>query len=397
MSLTPELAKDVATISRLSVVPTILKAAAHLTGMRFTAVARVTETSWTACAVFDQISFGLQPGGQLVLESTICNEIRQSHKPVVFGHASANPMFCDHPTPKLYGFESYISIPILRANGDFFGTLCALDPRQAKLDDPNILATLELFAQLIASQLDLEDRLTESQSALGAEQESARIREQFIAVLGHDLRQPLQAIKMGTEMLRATVQEAPAQRTLRNVQRSVGRMLEMIQNVLDFARGRLGGGIPVSMIADENLSEALTHVIAEVQSTHPDHQIHSSIHLSGPIVCDRSRVAQLLANLLVNAVVHGDSTEPVLVSARNHDGQMELVVQNGGAVIPGEKQARLFLPFTRGAPGEVGPGLGLGLFIASEIAKAQGGSLSVESTKEETRFVFKMPVKRAVT
>jgi len=90
MSATTDAAieRDVQAIGRISAVPTILEVVARTTGMRFAAVARVTESQWVACAVYDRIEFGLVPGGELVLESTICNEIRQHHRPVVFGHAS---------------------------------------------------------------------------------------------------------------------------------------------------------------------------------------------------------------------------------------------------------------------------------------------------------------------
>jgi GAF domain-containing protein len=157
-----EILEDVAAVGRIGAVPTILQVVSRTTGMRFAAVARVTDTSWTACAVYDLVNFGLKPGGDLVLESTICNEIRQHGKPVIFNQASTNPKFVNHPTPKMYGFESYVSIPIFRADGEFFGTLCALDPLPAKVEDPNVQKTLELFAQLIAAQLDIEDRLSTS-------------------------------------------------------------------------------------------------------------------------------------------------------------------------------------------------------------------------------------------
>ena len=151
--------RDIAAVNRIDVVPGILKTVADITGMRFTAVARVTDSHWIACAVRDQIAFGLEPGGELALETTICNEIRNSGRSVIFGQASLHPVFSTHQTPALYGFESYVSVPIVRHDGTFFGTLCAIDPLPAKLDDPHLLQTLQLFAQLIGSQLDLQDRL----------------------------------------------------------------------------------------------------------------------------------------------------------------------------------------------------------------------------------------------
>src|SRR5215213_2888189 len=123
---------DVAAIARIDAVPTILEVVCRTTGMGFAAVARVTDDRWIACGVRDEIAFGLQPGGELKVETTICSEIRDSGRPVIIDHVSDHPVFCGHPTPAMYGFQSYISMPILRPGGEFFGTLCAIDPRPAK-------------------------------------------------------------------------------------------------------------------------------------------------------------------------------------------------------------------------------------------------------------------------
>ena len=382
-------------IASIGSVPMILQVVAHTTGLRFAAIARVTDTNWTACAVYDLVDFGLKPGGELVLESTICNEIRQHHEPVVFGQASTHPQFAQHPTPKLYGFESYISIPIFRLNGEFFGTLCALDPLPAKLDDPNVVKTLQLFAKLIAAELDVVERLEQSASALLDEQDTAKLRDQFIAVLGHDLRNPLMAIKVGADLLEITTQEASSRRTIGHIQRSSRRMAELIKNILDFARGKLGGGIPVVLRQEDDLANELQNVIDEVQEVHPDRAIDAVIAIERQVACDSGRIAQLLENLLTNAVIHGAVGQPVQISAHSDDEAFELSVTNVGHAIPAGRIARLFQPFSHAADDASQSGLGLGLYIAAEIAKAHHGTLQVSSTEVSTRFVFRMPIQCA--
>ena len=386
------IARDVAAIGRIDAVPAILKAVANITGMRLTAVARVTDARWIACAVQDDIAFGLAPGGELVLETTICDEIRHSGQAVMFGQASLHPVYATHKTPALYGFESYVSVPILRQDGSFFGTLCAIDPLPAKLDDPQILETLQLFAQLIGSQLDLQDRLVVSDEALLAAQDLARLREQFIAVLGHDLRNPLQAISMASEMILLDEPTPRVARNLGRIQDSVARMSALIQDVLDFARGRLGGGIPVALHADDDLAGDLRQVLDEARLNHPQRSIESVIELDLPVICDCRRIAQLLDNLVANALHHGDSSLPVEVNARSDRSGFTLSVRNQGTPIAAEKRERLFQPFSRRGGDEPGPGLGLGLYIAAEIAKAHAGTLTVDSTDSEgTCFTFHMP------
>src|SRR4051812_8107506 len=127
--------QDIAAIARIRAVPTVLQVVVESTGLRFAAIARVTKTSWTACAVHDSIAFGLKVGDCLDVATTLCQEVRVCLAPIVIEHASKEPEYCGHPTPRLYGFESYIAVPILRRTGEYFGNLCALDPEPAKLRD----------------------------------------------------------------------------------------------------------------------------------------------------------------------------------------------------------------------------------------------------------------------
>jgi len=149
----PALLQDLASVAAVPGLHLLLEAVSRATGMRFAAVARVTDDRWTACAVYDLIDFGLRPGQDLGLETTICNEIRQHRHTVHFDRASTHPVFSGHPTPAMYGFESYISVPILRTDGSFFGTLCALDPEPALLDAATVQA-LEMFAATIGREME---------------------------------------------------------------------------------------------------------------------------------------------------------------------------------------------------------------------------------------------------
>jgi GAF domain-containing protein len=130
---------DIASIARIDAIASILEIVCRTTGMGFSAVARVTQERWVACAVRDEIAFGLLPGGELSVKTTICDEIRASGRPVIIDHVAEDENFCAHPAPAMYGFQSYISMPIFRPNGAFFGTLCALDPRPAKLNRSEIV------------------------------------------------------------------------------------------------------------------------------------------------------------------------------------------------------------------------------------------------------------------
>ncbi|MEG3178017.1 GAF domain-containing protein [Sphingomonas sp. RB3P16] len=124
------------------------------TEMGFAAVAHVTDTRWIAWQVLDRIEFGLDAGDELDLKSTICDDIRQSGRAKIIDQVSGDENWRTHPTPILYGFESYISFPIFRPDGRFFGTLCALDPAPRRLDTPAIVAMFERFSDEIGALLD---------------------------------------------------------------------------------------------------------------------------------------------------------------------------------------------------------------------------------------------------
>jgi signal transduction histidine kinase len=381
----------VAAVSALDVVPKILEVVCRTTGMGFAAVARVTEDRWIACAVRDEIAFGLVPGSELELHTTICDEIRDSGVAVVIDHVAEDANFRDHHTPLQYGFQSYISTPI-HHRGAFFGTLCAIDPKPANLRGNNTLATFELFAALIGSHLDAQDTIASSAAALLSEREAAQLREEFIAVMGHDLRNPLAAIDASARLLRKGQPEDRTAFILQQMQSSVERMAGLIDNVMDFARGRLGGGFEAEPRDDAPVAAALAQVIAEFRVARPGREIAADIDLASPIRADSRRVAQLFSNLLANALDHGAPDQPVRVRARAEAGRFELSVANAGQAIAPESQGRLFQPFTRSAARPHQQGLGLGLYIAAQIAKAHGGEMHVASDAGETVFTFAMPL-----
>ncbi|WP_296185972.1 GAF domain-containing sensor histidine kinase [Pseudomonas sp. UBA1879] len=383
---------DLHAVHSIDAVPTILKLVKHLTGMRFAAVARVTDTHWVACAVDDSIDFGLQPGSELTLESTICHEIRQHRRPVIFGRASLHPVFSQHHTPRIYGLESYVSIPIITGDGQFFGTLCAIDSVPADVEGPELKQTLTLFAQLIAMSLDSQRDLIATKTALDVANEHGRLRDQFVAVLGHDLRTPLSAIRMSADLLESRATEKPSAKLITAIRDSANRMGLLIENVLDFARGRMGGGIPVKRQRVDDLADVLKRAIREVEVSHPDAILVDSLAVPAGIYCDALRLSQLLSNLVGNAVTHGDKTAPVHVNAWSQDGEIFISVLNQGAPIANQLLPFLFEPFTRSEAGLHGEGLGLGLYIASQIAKAHGGTLTVTSTLEAgTTFTTRFP------
>jgi signal transduction histidine kinase len=418
--MTTNFTADVEAVQQLDAVPKILDSVSRMTGMGFVAVARVTSARWVCCAVRDNINFGLNEGGELRLETTICSEIREHGNAIVINDAETDVAFRDHPSASIHGFRSYISAPITLSDGTVWGTLCAMDPRPRELDRPEIVSTLQLFGELIAAQLELHDRFALSQQNLGIsetslhaseqsrlsveerlkitqadlldERRTAELREQFIGVLGHDLRNPLASIDAGMRVLLRNQDSERAPEIISMIQKSVMRMAGLVDNIMDFARGRLGGGLTIKPDARQPLTPVIEQIISEIRHAWPTNEIRTDIDIAEPVKCDRSKIGQLFSNVLGNAIAYGDKDKPIRVSARTAEGFFVLAVTNYGTPISGKAMQNLFKPYMRGErPSQ--HGLGLGLYIASEIARAHDGTLRATSMADETTFEFKMPLK----
>ena len=235
----------------------------------------------------------------------------------------------------------------------------------------------------------IEDRKS-LEVGLSGERETSALREQFIAVLGHDLRNPLASIDAGMGVLARTPLDGKASAVVDLVRASTLRMAGLIDNIMDFARGRLGGGIPLDR-HPMLLEPVLQHVIDELQIANPQREITSDIAAPAPVLCDPGRLSQVLSNLIANALTHGAKDGTIRIVATQHDGGLQLSVCNSGTPIPAEVLNTLFQPFTRENVRASQQGLGLGLYISAEIVRAHGGTLSATSDATETCFTVNIP------
>jgi sigma-B regulation protein RsbU (phosphoserine phosphatase) len=307
------------------------------------------------------------------------------------------------PLLRMQGFFNEVALDLVSQKGDRLPVIANAAERRAA--DGSVIST-RLTLLMAADRrryeqglLAARDQSRSSEAAARAtlqdERETSELREQFIAVLGHDLRNPLASISAGARILLRKPKDETETRVLQMMQTTVTRMSGLIDNVLDFARGRLGGGVTLSRDANQPLEPVLRQVVDELSTAAPDRVIESDFRITSPVNCDRSRMGQMVSNLLGNALTHGSPEAPVKVVASTDNGMFELWVANAGEPIPQAAMANLFEPFFRGQVRASLQGLGLGLHIASEIAKAHEGTLTVTSTAAETRFTFRMPLRGA--
>jgi signal transduction histidine kinase len=393
MESSRDVSQAVAAIRRIDAVPTLLEVLCEITGMRLAMVAHVSAKVWTVCALLDDLHLGITPGGPLAIRTNLGLESQASRTPIVIEQASTDPRYTSRHRRGLYQVESYVSVPIFLPSGSYFGTLCALDPKPAKVGQVFILSTFKRFAALIASQLTQQLQREREQTALHDERATGELREQFIAILGHDLRNPLQAVSASSDLLLRKLTDPALSTIATRIKTSVCRMSALIDDVLDFARGRLGGGIDVEMTDVENINAGLATVVQELRDAQPESTIISDINVNCPVRCDLGRLQQVASNLLANALTHGLPTSPITITARADNTDLVLDVWNAGEPIPVQSIDKIFEPFWRHSVSASRHGLGLGLHICSQIVRAHDGQMTVTSTRENgTRFTARLPL-----
>jgi signal transduction histidine kinase len=222
-------------------------------------------------------------------------------------------------------------------------------------------------------------------------------RNVFLGILGHDLRSPLGAISLSAEvLLRAGDLPPKPTKNVSRIYTSVKRSIKIVGDLLDFTRTHLGSGIPVRMASDD-LAQACEAMVEEARAYHPDRQIHLHTLQRVATQFDRSRMEQVISNLIGNAIKHGDPLTPVTVTLAPEGGSVSLRVHNEGPPIAAAAKARIFNPMVRNLQdGQVeygaGAGLGLGLYIAAAIVTAHSGKIEVDSSLDEgTTFTVTLP------
>ncbi|TRW24378.1 GAF domain-containing protein [Flavobacterium zepuense] len=332
--------EDIKNIGQIPIITQLLDVICQTTGMGFAAVARVTEDRWITCSVRDDISFGLKPGDELEIKTTICNEIRENHKPVVIDHVSKDPLFYNHHTPLQYGFESYISMPIIRKDGSFFGTLCAIDPNPHNVSSPQVTGMFTLFADLISFHLGAVESVNMSKTELEDErainhnlenmvkqrtqelEESNIVLEKmnkelqaFAYISSHDLQEPLRKI----QTFAAVISDKEAKNLsetgkdyFRRMQNAASRMQTLINDLLAYSRT----SITERVYEDTHLNDVLTNVKADLS----EELIQKNAAIDADEMCRVEVIPfqfrQLLYNIISNSLKFSDPDRHPVITIR---------------------------------------------------------------------------------
>lgn len=240
-----------------------------------------------------------------------------------------------------------------------------------------------LLKEKTLTEAALQDTQAELNRAYEKAQRRAVFAEQMIAIVSHDLKNPLTAITMATDMLSRSPKTDKEALLLGHIGLSTHRAQRMIADLLDFAVARVGHGIAIRPIATD-LHQVVKQSIDELAVAFPDATLVHNASGRGEALLDADRVQQIIGNLVANSVAYGDLGQPVTVVSMVEDGTATISVHNHGAPIAQSQREVLFEPMTRGT--EVANdvrSVGLGLYIVREIAVAHGGNVSVSSSRME--------------
>ncbi|MCW5835294.1 MAG: HAMP domain-containing histidine kinase, partial [Labilithrix sp.] len=243
-------------------------------------------------------------------------------------------------------------------------------------------------------EAELRESVSRERAARATAEENDRFKEQFLAILGHDLRNPLNTILTTARLmiLRGELAQESARRLERVITSGV-RMQRMIEQILDVTCDRLSGGVPIAREPAQDVAAVVSKVIEDALQTHPTARVEQQVDGPCTAAVDSERLGQVLRTLVGNAIVHGASDSPVRVRIVARADAVRIEVHNGGPPIDPADRALLFEPFKRSRKSK-GPseGLGLGLYIAERIVRAHDGALEVESSAEGgTLFRITLP------
>ena len=220
--------------------------------------------------------------------------------------------------------------------------------------------------------------------------ETLKLNEMFTAVLGHDLRNPLSAILAGAQMLQVASTDDHVRRTATRITSSAVRMTRLIEDLLDMARARLAGGIPLRLERID-LEVLVRRSVQEHEPSAADSRFLVSSAGDTVGVWDETRLTQVLSNLLGNAITHKRGTSDVVVDVDGSNTEtVQFSISNAGE-IPADSLPSVFSPFRRAGNDTVTEGLGLGLYIVQQIVHAHGGVVSVSSARQTTTFSVRLP------
>ena len=323
---------------------------------------------------------------------TFCHYAIVSAGPLLIPDTMADPVFREVPTVQSLGVRAYAGIPLLTDEGHAIGSFCAIDfsPRQWSPLDVEILTELAASAM---REIKLRAAVTEAETQTRTAREATRSREEVLAVVAHDLRTPLNFIKLGAQLIADEPAAKENEQVLERIQGAVDLMNLLIADLLEVAKiesGRIA--IEPKPLAVRTLLDDAVSMLEPLAQRHEIRLIVSEETGLPSVMADYQRILRVFSNLIVNALKFSLSGDEVRLVAARHGEMVRFSVIDKGAGIAPEHLERIFDRFWQLNPSDQ-RGVGLGLAIAKKIATAHGGTIGVSSVVDQgSEFYFDLPV-----
>lgn len=370
----------------------MLVCTAEITELDFASIVHIRENTWTVCALHAKANIPYKVGDILIGETNVKHKLCEDVRPFVMGSIIRQSFGSDNIISLQKEDRVLVSVPIRCAKNGFVGALYAQASQQKTIFKDSTVRTLQVFAEFISLRIEINKVDSTKVNMVTSTDDSLKIREQLVTILSHDLRTPIQAIGMGTQILLQREQLAENREVVERIDRSTKRMEQLVDNILSFAHGRLSETLPANKICCDLFSKNLKDVIDELRYLHPDRIVSAKIDDVGTVYCDIGQIAQMLSNLVNNALKYSPAATVVNVTVTAGEHTINISVANYGEPISNDIIPRLFRPYLRAAHDPASPGLGLGLYIVHEVVKAHDGCVDVQSTIEAgTTFTVTIP------
>ncbi|CAM3606012.1 ATP-binding protein [Zobellia roscoffensis] len=400
MEIIDALQKDIKDIQSINIVPTILDVVCRATGMGFAAIARVTEDTWVTCGVLDVIPFGLSVGDELDIQTTFCKQVRESDQLVVIDHVEKDEVYHNHPIPAQYGFQSYISVPIMRKNGEFFGTLCALDLKPNKVNTPQIIDMFSMFTELIAFHLDALETMRKQDTAI-KKKDIELAAYDFIS--SHDLQEPLRKIQILTSTIEKKEEQNlsdKGKKYFKSIKKAATRMRNILNDLLTYSETEFKPKSFKEQDLKVLVERAKDRLTKKIEKTNTIINIDDLCTLRVVPI----QMEQLFYNLFTNSLNFKSTKRPLLIEISNKKGlgqtfgvqglednvmYCEILVKDNGIGFDQQYSEKIFDIFQRLKTKENDKSTGIGLSIVKRIVENHQGKI-IAVGKPDHYAIFKM-------
>ena len=381
---------DIEDIQSLSIIPTILDVICESTQMGFAAIARVTEDTWITCGVLDKLSFGLSVGDELDISTTFCNQVRKTDQIVVIDHVDTDNTYVNHPIPKQYGFQSYISVPIIKKNGEFFGTLCALDLKPNKVNNAKVIDMFNMFSGLISSHLDVVKTMNSQVDLIKKKEDEL---ENYSFITSHDLQEPLRKIQFLTDLLEHNETRnlsKKGKKLFNSIKTSATRMRNIVNDLLKYSQNAPNP----NLLEDVKMHKLILRVEFRLIEIFKQNNSKLIINDLGKLPVLPLQMEQLFFNLFSNSLKfkHPERDLVITINSTIASGAnfnvekllkdveyCEIEVTDNGIGFDPIYSEKIFKMFQYLKPSEDNKSTGMGLAIAKRIAHNHEGEIIATS------------------